>query len=246
MLKKIILVIVLGIALLVGAVALQADPRPNSNPTPEADALARAMMAAVNADAWNATGAVTWNFRGSREHLWDRERQLARVRWKNNEVLVNLNTQEGRAWQKGVEVEGEKAADLVKAAYEAWINDSFWLNPITKAFDDGTQRSLVELKKDEGRGLLVEYTSGGVTPGDAYLWIVGDDDLPTAWRMWTSNIPVGGMRATWADWQELATGARVATNHKMKIGKLEMQGVAGASTLAELVDGPDPFAALLD
>ncbi len=38
------------------------------------------MMVAVDSDAWERIGAVRWTFRGNRSHLWDRERQLVRVR----------------------------------------------------------------------------------------------------------------------------------------------------------------------
>lgn len=235
--------LLLVLAIVLAATAL-ADPRPEGTPGPEAEALADAMTAAINQEAWDATGAVKWSFRGSRHHLWDRQRQLARVQWGEVEVLVELESQSGRAWKGGRELEGEKAEKLVRKGYEAWVNDSFWLNPISKAFDPGTTRGLVP--QDDGtRGLLVEYTSGGVTPGDAYLWLIGDDDLPVGWRMWTSNIPIGGARATWESWIELGTGAKISTLHDLAIGKLEMVGVVGAATLAELEPGDDPFAPLL-
>ena len=91
----------------------------------------------------------------------------------------------------------------------------------------------------------MEYTSGGLTPGDAYLWQLGEDGLPSAWRMWTSNLPRGGMRASWESWVELATGARVATRHELALGRVDITDLDGAATLGELEPGPDPFAALL-
>jgi hypothetical protein len=103
------------------------------------------------------------------------------------------------------------------------------------------------VRLDDGtRGLLVSYASGGVTPGDAYLWIVGDDGLPRAWKMWVTVIPIGGVQASWERWITLSTGARVATRHAMGPITLELTDVEGASTLGELEPGDDPFAALVE
>lgn len=202
------------------------------------------MMAAVNDDAWQRTGAVRWTFRGDRDHLWDRRRGLARVRWGRLEVQLDLASRQGVALEKGREVTGARADKLVAKAFARWTNDSFWLNPVAKLFDAGTRRSLVTL--DDGTdALLVDYTSGGLTPGDAYLWIPGAEGLPASWRMWTSSLPKGGVRASWEGWTELDTGARIATFHKLALGSVTIGGIAGAATLGELEPGPDPFAALL-
>ena len=229
--------------LLVAAPAA-AERRPAGTSGPEADALARRMLAAVDEPAWQRTGAVRWTFRGDRHHLWDRQRGLARVRWGDVEVLVDLASRAGIARERGVRVRGEREVKLVAKAFARWTNDSFWLNPVVKLFDSGTERRLVPLD-DGSDALLVQYTSGGLTPGDAYLWLLGADDLPTAWKMWTSNLPKGGVKASWEGWVELATGARIATFHKLALGKVTIEELAGADTLAELEPGPDPFAALL-
>lgn len=232
---------VLGVVLLlaVGGCWALDEPRPSGEPGAAAEALAREMVAAVDGESWERTGAVRWSFRGERHHLWDRRRQLARIAWDEVEAFVDLTTREGVAFRDGERVGGEEGEELVDEAWKAWINDSFWLNPVVKIFDQGTTRSLVEV--ENGRGLLVEYASGGATPGDAYLWIVGDDGLPRAWKMWTSNLPLGGVEASWEGWKTLATGARVSTRHALAIGELEMVDVEAAPTLAELVEGEDPF-----
>ncbi|MCB1057604.1 MAG: hypothetical protein KDD11_19055 [Acidobacteria bacterium] len=234
-----------GLVLFLGLTYLaESEPRPKLEPSAGADALAEAMIAAVHGQAWQETGAVRWTFRGSRQHLWDRKRQLERARWDDVEVLIDLATRQGRAWKQGEEVAGPERDKLVEKAWEAWVNDSFWLNPVVKAFDEGTRRGLVQLDGND-RGLLVEYSSGGVTPGDAYLWILGPDDRPVRWKMWVSIIPVGGVEASWEGWTELETGALVATRHKLALGKVDLTDVAGAANLTDLEPGPDPFAPLL-
>jgi hypothetical protein len=49
--------------------------------------------------------------------------------------------------------------------------------------DEGTTRSLVK-NEDKTNGLLVSYASGGVTPGDAYLWKLDANGLPQSYKMW--------------------------------------------------------------
>lgn len=221
------------------------EPRPRGEPGPEAEELASRMEAAVDVEAWERTGAVSWTFAGTHEHLWDRERNVVRVRWDDNEALVHAGEATGRAYRNGHEVGGAEGQGLVEDAYSRFINDSFWLNPLAKLRDPGVTLSTVELDGGEP-ALLVDYSSGGLTPGDAYLWIVGDDGRPVAWKLWVSIIPIGGVRTTWEDWITLSTGAKIARRHEGPLGlTLELTDVEGAATLDELVDGPDPFTPLL-
>jgi len=212
------------------------EPRPQGVSGPEAEARATKMVASVNGEAWEKTGAVQWTFFGH-EHLWDRERNFARVKWDGKEVWIDLHNKEGVALKHGVRLEGAARRSALDGAYAWWVNDSFWLNPVVKAFDEGTTRSTVG---DDG--LLVAYSSGGLTPGDAYLWRLDEQGRPLSWRLWVSVIPVGGLEVPWDGWTELSTGAMVATQH----GVFELTDVAGATTLEELVPQADPFAVLLE
>lgn len=276
--KKLILaLLVILVAVLVvafGWVRSQAHDLPELNPSAEADELARAMMESVNHDAWQGTGAVTWTFRGEHVHLWDRQRSLARVAWTEDadgptlfEAFLDLPTFSGgdeatgegivlstpQGGGEAVELSGDERDLRLQQAWSYFINDSFWLNPIAKLFDDGTSRGLVTPAEGDFdsrlRGLLVSYSSGGVTPGDSYLWMVGNDDRPVAWRMWTQILPIQGLETSWEGWQEVSSGAMVATRHQTPIGALGLSDVAGARTLSELLaeleqDGSDPFGVL--
>lgn len=239
-----LLVLILGVG---GCFAALSDPLPEpaaGTTTADADALARQLERAVDAEAWAQTGAVSWTFAGRNAHLWDKDRHLARVRWKDTEVLLDLTRRDGRATVKGEPVHGKEAEALFEDAWARWANDSFWLNPLVKLFDEGTARAIVPLE-DGGQGLLLTYSSGGVTPGDSYLWIPGPDGRPTAWKMWVSIIPIGGVETSWDGWQQLSTGAWVATLHEGAVGPtLELTEVQGAASLAELTGGDDPFAPL--
>jgi hypothetical protein len=213
---------------------------------PEADSLARRIERAVDKEAWARTGAVHFYFRDDTEHLWDRTRSLDRVRFLGSDevVLIDLTTRRGRAYKKGKEIEGAARDKLVQRAWERWCNDTFWLNPLVKLFDDGVTRTRVVNR--DGESLIVHYASGGVTPGDSYQYLMGPGDLPRAWRMFVSVIRIPGLELTWEGWQTLKTGAKVSTRHRLgKLG-LKLREAAGAASLAELLPGPDPFAAIVE
>ncbi len=218
------------------------------NPLPapvagDADALARRMVAAVDGPAWARTQAVRWTFFDGAQHLWDRARNLDRYTRGDVVVLLDLSTRRGVATRAGVTLAGAARDAALDVAWKRWCNDAFWLNPLEKLFDEGVARSIA--RDDTGRdALLLSYRSGGVTPGDRYLWILDEGGRPRAWRMWVSVIPVPGLEASWGGWQRLATGAWVATEHRMGPVTQRIRDVRGADTLAQLAPGADPFAAL--
>ena len=234
------------VVVLVGCLKLASDPRPVGSPGEEAEQRANTFETAMGLDAWARTGAVTWTFAGRNTHLWDRERGLARVEMGNTLALVDLGKVDGRAYRNGEELQGDARLAAIKKAYAAWINDSFWLNPLAKLRDEGVTRTAVDWEGEKGLG--ISYGSGGLTPGDMYLWLPGGPDgLPGMWRMWVSIIPVGGLSTTWEGWVTLSTGVHISTTHTFPGGiVLRLTDVAGATTLAELVPGADPFAPLFE
>lgn len=219
------------------------ESRPEGGETGEyAESLARRMVQTVNPEAWEATRAVQWNFRGSHQHVWDRDAGFAWVRWDDIDARIRLSDRTGVVTIAGRDaVEGE-AIELREKAYAYWVNDSFWLNPVVKIYDEGVTRSMVSVA-DGRRGLMAAYDGGGLTPGDAYVWILGEDDRPVAWKMWVSIIPIGGLEASWDGWERLDTGAVVATRHEIGFLTLELSDVRGATSIAALLD-EDPFAEL--
>ena len=100
----IVLLVLVGGLIVTGWIL--SEPRPRGVPGPEADALATRMEEAPNVRAWERTGAVRWTFAGTHEHLWDRERDVVRVRWDDNEVLTHAGEASGSAYRGGREVGG--------------------------------------------------------------------------------------------------------------------------------------------
>jgi len=238
---KIIGIVLLALALIVAAsLLIFSEKEPVGTQPREADEIAQAMLESVNNEAWENTRFVTWTFVNRNHYLWDKDNDLVQVVWGNNEVVFyTKDYQSGIAKVKGATVEGKKRQKLLDRAWGFFCNDSFWLNPVTKAFDEGTTRTLVTLK-DGREGLKVKYESGGVTPGDAYVWILDENHHPIAWKMWVKIIPIGGLEVGWDKWEQLPTGADVCTYHKGLIS-LELTNVQGGTTLESVGVKGNPF-----
>lgn len=245
--KRILKVIgfgLLGLILIVtvSGIALN-EPMPEYQTGPAADSLAREMMTALGAEAWEQTGAVTFTFAGKHRYLWDRKRQWARIQWNGHDVLLRLSDQSGVVRKEGKVLQGEEKNKALEKAWSMWCNDSFWFCAPMKCFDPGTVRGIV--KGDRGEeNLIVVYESGGVTPGDAYLWLLDENKRPTGWKMWVSILPVGGVYSSWTDWVTLDTGAKIASTHAMSSFDLKITDISGGKDLKALGYEKDPFAEL--
>lgn len=219
-------------------------PLPPATSGAEAERLAHQMMKAINHQAWDSTAAVMWTFGGKHNHLWDRERHYARVSWgRGYTAWLEINTLRGRVEKDGELITNEKnKARLLQKAYKLWANDSFWLNPISKLYDEGVVRALVHYKSGK-KALLVTYTSGGVTPGDSYLWKVDKNGLPYKWELWVKIVPIGGLSFSWEDWITTETGVKICTLHKSPVKTVRLTNVKTAFDLSDLIQ-MDEFAFL--
>lgn len=236
-------VVVLLVAAVVALVVGARNPLPDVAPNEAGLALAREVLAAVAADQWQHTGAITWRFSDRNTHLWDRQRGLVMVTLSNG-TTVMLDEARTRTFARDAQGQAVSSAALAEKAWKMWINDAFWMMGPAKLLDPGTSHAALTLE-DGRQALLVRYASGGATPGDAYLWILGPDRLPVAWRTYVSVLPVAGLEFTWEDWVTLDTGPRVATSHKvLGAGQPMVTRLKAAATLSQLVPGPDPFAPL--
>ncbi len=205
------------------------ESKPTGSPGSEAEALTDKMWKAIGKKSWDSLHYVAWSFRDDHHYLWDRKGERAEVAWDEFKVQIDLVEMNFLASEGDKTLEGEAYEAAKEKAWNYWCNDSFWLNAPAKARDAGTTRSVV--KTDRGDGLMVTYASGGVTPGDAYLWILDENGLPIAYKMWVKIIPIGGLEATWSNWTDV-NGAKLAAMHE--IGGLEV-----AITNIRGGEGPD-------
>ena len=214
--KKVIKFLVYSLLFLIAVFAIvgvsQHEALPEGKEGPEAEALADKMLMALNKPAYDSLTLLQWSFPREHHFVWDKKQNLVNVKWEDYEVDLDPNTTSGIAKKANRVLDGDEQYKAVQKAWSLFANDSFWLVAPYKVRDPGTKRKIVELEGGE-TGLMVTYSSGGVTPGDSYLWIIGEDGRPKAWKMWVKIIPIGGLKFTWEDWQQQG-GAWFAPKHQ--------------------------------
>jgi hypothetical protein len=181
---------------------------------PQALAIAEASFAAMGGQqGLDAARFLRFNFFGFRLHHWDRATGRHRLEGKTREgvdyvVLHNLNSREGVAFINGARVEGEAAQEWLGRAYEAWINDTYWLLMPYKLRDPG-----VHLKYDgeeviEGKvydKLKLSFEKVGLTPGDIYwAYINRETKLMDRWAYFleSSKPEQPPTQWAWLEWQK--------------------------------------------
>lgn len=216
------------------AFVLLNEKRPQITESAEADQLAMKLLDAVNKQAWDSTNVITWQYKGGHTHIWDKKNKLVSVVWGSYHVLLNLQTWEkGKAFKENKEITGPELDVVRGKAWQYFCNDSFWLIAPFKVFDEGTTRSLVK-NEAGGNDLLVSYASGGVTPGDAYLWQLDERGLPKSYKMWVKILPIGGVEATWENWVKQSSGAMIATTHQLGPLKIPILSLKTGVSLAQI------------
>lgn len=239
MLKKILYTLALLFILVVIGYRLADEPRPEGEQGPRAEYLTEKMLEAVNYSAWQDINTISWSYPRGHDFIWDKKSNLVQVKWDDYRVLLNPDNRSGKVYENNEEVK-EGKGELLQKAFKYFANDSFWLIAPFKAKDPGTVQSVVMYEGEEA--LMIEYTSGGVTPGDAYLWILDENGLPIAWKFWVQLVPVGGLYFTWEEWVSL-NGPKISTFHDGLLN-IEITNLKVAENAAELNNGKDPFAAI--
>lgn len=180
-----------------------------------AEELARSVMKRLGGEeAWERTRYLTWNFFGSRRHLWDKTTGDVRIEWTDRDsgaatvVLMNVKTKRGRAWRDGEAVtDAEALAALLDEGEGAWINDSYWLIMPYKLRDPGvTLAALGERDMIDGRPaqvLELTFEKVGRTPQNKYhVYIADDSGLIEQWDFYASRDDAEPrFRIPWRGWK---------------------------------------------
>jgi hypothetical protein len=223
---------ILGLILLVGIVAMGIlyavynESIPEGKSGPEADALAEKMLKAINYETYKNTRFLEWSFvGGAHKYKWDKTNGTVEVSWDDYKVDLNLgNTEDSFVSKGGTIISAKESQKTINEARDFFNNDSFWLVAPFKVFDKGTTRSIVTL--DDGtEALLINYASGGSTPGDSYLWKLLPNGFPESYKMWAQVVPIGGAEASWDDWKIMENGLALPATHKMGPVTMDMGDV---------------------
>lgn len=203
--------------------------------------------------AWDNTHYIRFNFLGRRTHWWDKWTGRHRLEGQTKEgqhyvVLENVNTKEGSAWLDGKKLEGEKAQEMVKNAYAAWVNDTYWLIEPYKLRDPGVNVSYAGEEKLDGKTydkLAVSFGQVGLTPGDRYwVYVNRDTGLMDRWDYILQDMPKEGPPTSWRweGWQKY--GNIMLAPHRVQVGgdrKLELTDIAVFDQLPDAVfTSPEP------
>lgn len=207
-----VLIVLLSL-LLIGflLVKIASEPLPDGEEGKKAEDIAKKMMNSLNKEAYDSLKIIEWTFPGGHHYKWNKKLDIVEVKWDDFTVNLNTTTQDGSAYEGQTELNGPEKEKALKKAWGYFANDSFWFIAPFKIYDPGTSRKYVQT--EEGDGLLITYSSGGVTPGDSYLWILDDNFRPVKWKMWVSIIPIGGVEITWGGWTE-KQNAWFSTTHE--------------------------------
>src|SRR6267143_721826 len=209
---------------------------------PRAIAIADLVMAALGGQqAWGQTRILYFAFAVERDakrvayrtHLWDR--WDGRLRYEAAEkdgapfvTLLDVNTRVGEAYRlpreapaqgttaRGaagtVKLEAAAAKPLLDEAYEAWINDTYWLLMPYKMKDPGVRLKYTGEKTIAGADYdLVELTfeDVGLTPRDPYWAHVNRaTHIMDRWSYILQDDPPGSEPTVW-DWKGWTRRGRI-------------------------------------
>ncbi len=222
---------------------------------PSAKTLADKVLQSLGGkEAWDNTRYIHFTFAGRRSHWWDKWTGRHRVEGQTQAgeryvVLENVNTKEGTAYLNGQKAEGEKAQEMLKNAYGAWINDTYWLVMPYKLQDPGVNLTYDGQETIDGKTydkLALSFGNVGLTPGDRYwAYINRDTGLMDRWAFILQDMPREGPPSVWSwtGWQK--HGKIMLAPHRAQVTggdrKLEMGEITVSDQLPDSVfTTPEP------
>jgi len=189
-----------------------------------ARALARRVAEAAGLGAWSEVGTISFAFVFAAKNI---ERRYV---WHVREGRVDV-VEDGHTVT--VSVSGADLVDKAQIeAHQRFVNDSFWALPCFHlVWDAGTTLEdlgevdvpgLPDLGKRRALSLAYDPNGGGYTPGDRYVFYLGDDDYPVAWAYHRNGAAEARFVAEWRSPREVG-GVKVVEQYWALAGALNLQ-----------------------
>lgn len=193
----------------------------------QADELALKMLDALDYDAYKKTNYIEWVYKNKRQFNWNKLENICTISWKEFKVELNLNdTASSKVYVHKFKVNGDKANELIKEAYSYFKKDSFWVIGPYQVFDNGVERYKAKLENKQDV-LLVTYPKNNDDSQNSYAWILDKNYKPIACKMWTNELPIGGLEMSWRDWTTTQSGAQLPTYHEMIFTGIKINNIKG-------------------
>jgi len=137
---------------------------------------------------------LSWNFFGSRKHVWDKKTGDIYIKSIKDdyELYMNINDMEGSLLMGGVEIiQKDSLSKYLQKGKDMWINDSYWLVMPYKLKDSGvTLKYLGDGDTAEGAAaeiLELTFEKVGKTPQNKYhVYVDKNSKLVTQWDFYTN------------------------------------------------------------
>jgi len=175
---------------------------------------------ASGAENWDKVSEVQFTFnvdRGEshmeRSWVWNPKSQDVKMMSEKDTVSYNRN---------------EELDSIATNTDKAFINDAYWLLPQMHLIWDKDATLTVQdtatapISNEKMQKITITYPDqGGYTPGDAYDFFYGDDNMIKEWIYRKGNASEYSMVTTWDDYKEYG-GIDIATMHSSKDEKTKL------------------------
>jgi len=222
-----------------GSATLRAEDFNMASSDQKAMDIADAVVAASGgADQYRNTEYLSWNFFGSRKHIWHKPTGDVYIESIKEPIKVkmNINTKKGDVWiDDRKQMNQDTLSKYLQKGYEWWVNDAYWIVFPFKLQDSGVTLKYVgqgqtQLGAD-AEILALTFSNVGVTPDNKYLvYVDPSTNLVTQWDFYTdADDEAPRFQIPWLDYQDY--------------GNIKLSGDRGQMKITEIsvADHPDVF-----
>ena len=206
----------------------------------EADHMAQEMHDALGGPYWDSLPMISWRFMGQNTYVWDKVNHDVRYESGGQVTVFNTKTLEGKSKNNGKILKEKELEKAIDQAWKSFCNDGFWAFAPFQITDPSITRSIVKVK-DGRSGLKIKYNSGGVTPGDSYVWFLNPSNRPESFKIWVNILPIGGLEFEWSDWILLDDKIQIALERKIRNRVLSLEILAHGESWQEMGYSENPF-----